>query len=345
MLVPYVQNKPIDYDNIKKILSDSEKIGQFTNNGPVKQQLEAYLHGLLNLPPEKVVICVSSGTSALHLLMMYYETLNTNCSWQSCSFNFPSCVTNNQDFVMLFDYNEEQKARELATTGYIITNLFGTNCQVKEWSKFCKENDRILILDNCSSPLSRISESNICQYGCASIGSLHHTKFLGFGEGGFIVIDSDKYDKINSLANFGFNNSRKYSKYSSNFKISDISAAFILSHIQHYDLKQHNKIQNRLIDELSDMETIKIFNYNKEEYKTNNRTVFGNLPILFDKNIDNKDFMDLGIQCHKYYYPLVENHKNSWDIYNRIINFPLHAGLSDYQIDFLIKQIKIKANE
>ena len=75
-----------------------------------------------------------------------------------------------------------------------------------------EKNDKILILDNASSPLSLLRGKNISTLGDATFGSLHHTKYLGFGEGGFAVIDSKNYRELNSITNFGFKGRKKFNK-------------------------------------------------------------------------------------------------------------------------------------
>ena len=338
MIVNYIANKKISFERVKEILEDSARANHYTNNGPVKQKLEEKLHSLLNISNQKKVLCVSSGTAALHVLMLYYKGIE----WVVPSFNFPSAMTNTKDVFAkdinsktftLDPWDDQIEDDKPNLIGVIITNLFGANCQIEPWVDSSEKNRRILIFDNASSPLTTINSINICNFGNASFGSLHHTKYLGFGEGGFIVCDEDKYDEISSLTNFGFHNSRKYKTNSSNFKMSDVSAAFILAHIEAYDLDKHLYVQERFVDNLREIPEIKLLNYC-------HGTIYGNLPVIFSKPIDNKIFKDIGIEANKYYFPLQEFDKNSVDLYTRIVNFPLNDSLTEYQIDFIIKQIK-----
>lgn len=350
MLVNYIANKSPNFQEIENILYPSIQSNNWSNNGQIKQELEIYLHDFLELNDTKRVICLSSATSGLHLLMMYYEYIyNRKLKWLSTSYTFPSVIVNNTNDVTLCDidketYNIPFTKENLNYDGFIITNLFGTYPKdIEKWINYCKGNNKILIFDNASSPLSKISKglnnsTNICNLGDSSIISFHPTKYLGSQcEAGAIVIDKDKYDIINSLTNFGFNNSRKYNKFSSNFKLDEVRAAFLLNHLKNYDIGKHKTIQRRFAFEiLNNIKNIKIFNYK------DNGEVLGNLCLEFNKPIDNRDFIDLGIQCHKYYLPLDEKHKNSMELYSKIINFPLNSNLTDFQIEFIIKQIKSK---
>ena len=339
MLVPYLQRKTPDWESIKEILKSSININHYTNNGPVKQELEKYLEKLLKLNNNKKIVCVTNATVGIHLLMMYYQSISSaKIRWGIPSFTFPSPIVGHNEkkitkdidlktYTLPFDKYDD-------CDGYIITNLFGTNCRIEELCKFCKSNNKYLIFDNASSPLTEINNNlNICNYGDACAVSLHHTKYLGYGEGGFVVVDEKLYDIINSMTNFGFNNARQYNINSSNWKMSDISASFILSHIKQYDINKHKDIQNKLICEINKINNVNIFNYS-------DGVIYGNLPIIFNSPIDSNVFKDIGIEANKYYKPLDANHINSNYLYERIINFPLNTDITDYQILLIIKGIK-----
>lgn len=344
MIVDYVQKKNLNFKEIELILKPSIESNHWTNNGQVKQELEQYLNKFLRLNTDKCTIAVSSATAGLHLLMMYYEYIKgTHFKWVSPSFTFPSVAVNNPNNLTILDIDKETYTLPLNKDiynfdGFIITNLFGTYVKnIDEWVTFCKEYDKILIFDNAASPLSSKNDTNICNFGNASIISFHPTKYLGAQcEAGAIIVNKEEYDIINSFTNFGFNNSRKYNKFSSNFKLDDLRASCLISHLKNYDLEKHIYNQNNLIYEIEQLKNVKVFNFRNEG------EILGNLCLEFDKPIDNKEFMDLGLMCHKYYLPLDENHKNSMDLYNKMINMPLNSGLTEFQVEFIINQIKHK---
>jgi len=346
-MIRYIQNKSIDYGLLQDLLRDSTRINQFTNVGPTKLLLEKHLHGLLNLPPEKVVICSANGTLALHTLLFFYKKRNIT-KFASPSYTFPSCIvggfrTKVYDISLenfSFDSAEEDKIIE-DNDCLIITNLFGTYPKnLKSILKKCKDNSTIVILDNASSPLTKINGKNLCSFGDASFGSLHHTKYLGFGEGGFIVIDRIHEKEINNIMGFGFSskNSKRISQTkSSNFKISDISSAAILQHIKTYDIERHILNQNLFIGMMNSIEGVEIFNYAEN-------VIYGNLPILYKKPIKIDFFRNNNIEAQKYYYPL-KKHKNSIFLYDRLINLPLHSKLSEFEIEKMVRIIRDSINE
>lgn len=342
MRINYIDKKNISYDKVKKYLNKSIKSNIFTNNGPVKYDLERKLEKIFNINDNKKIICLNNGTSALHALLFFYEKkYKRKLSWVSPSFTFASVITNDSDIDIL-DIDPETKTLPLnfpieKYDGVIITNTFGSYSNIKEWEELCKKHGKLLIFDNASSPLSEYADNNINNCGDASFGSLHHTKYLGFGEGGFITINEEYYDDIIAITNFGFHGNRVPSTLSSNFKMSDISAAFILQHLNNVNIDNLKSIQENIIEELTKINGVELFNYNKG-------VVYGNIPVLFESPIEVSKFHNLSIEANKYYKPLQQDHINSNNIYNKIINLPLHEGINDYDVDYLIKMIKKMLN-
>jgi len=345
-MINYVQNKNINYNQIQELLEESSKVRRFTNGGPVKFKLETHLHQLLKLPANKSILCTNSGTSALHTLMYLFEARSDKKKffWGTIAYNFPSVVVGGftpkifdielSKIDNTFGYVIKLNKALQKCDGFVMPSLFGTlptnfdNCV-----KFCKDNQITLILDNASSPLSTHKGHNICALGDASISSLHHTKYLGFGESGFLVIDQSLYQKADTITNFGFFQNRKYNSRSSNFKMSDINAAFILSHLYSYDVSKHKRVQEQFAEKLN------IFNYNSAA-----SYVYGNLPITFQQPTSQLLFRDYGIEANKYYLPL-SRLPNSNFLYERMVNFPLHAELSEYEISKIIEQILLQMDK
>lgn len=339
-MIKYVQNKTIDYKILKSILLQSTKSNHFTNEGPAKLLLENKLKEILELPKNKSVVCATNGTAALHALFFFYQKRGLE-KFVGPSFTFPSCnvggfKTKLVDISLenyLFD-NEDTIIKD--SDCIIVTNLFGTYPKnLKEILKKSKKHNTKVILDNASSPLTMIGDENICSLGDAVFGSLHHTKYLGFGEGGFIIIDSEHEREINEILGFGFSksaSSRVSCIKSSNFKISDVSSAAILQHVLRYDVKKHIDNQNMFLDMLASLKNVSAFNY-----KTG--VVYGNLPILFKHPIDKSIFHENQIEAHKYYHPL-KKHKNSFFLYDRIINLPLHCDLQRSDIKSMISVVE-----
>jgi dTDP-4-amino-4,6-dideoxygalactose transaminase len=337
-MIKYIQEKYIDYIELKNILKHTEQTNQFTNLGPAKRMLEKKLEQLLRIDDTKSVVCTANGTLALHAIYLYFK--NKNIRWVSPSFTFPSCVVGgfncelvDIDHTYTMSLSEDNFSKY---EGFIITNLFGTYPHnIGDWIDKCKKHRKILVFDNASSSLTNFQDTNICNLGDFSFGSLHHTKSIGFGEGGFLVCDKSLYSEFNRICGFGFKyeeGERKFGVNSSNFKMSDITAGCILQHINRYSVKKHEEIQEYFLHNIERIEGVEVFNYKKGVF-------LGNLPVLFEKNANKKFFIDRGIEAQKYYKP-IKNTKNSNDLFCKIINFPLHTDVSIEDANQIIKAIK-----
>lgn len=332
-MIKYIQPRKINNDLINEYLQYSKDYNWYTNNGPVKRLLENKLHKLMRLPTSKKVLCLSNGTTALHTLVFYYEKLyNKKLKWITPAFTFPSCVVNEMNTHVVDINPETLTIDENDITddidGIIITNIFGIPVKFN-YEKF---KNKIIIVDNASSFMTISDETNINLLGNASFSSLHHTKTLGFGEGGFVVVDSDMYDDLQAISVFGFRvQDKQFITKSSNFKMSDISAAYILQHIETYDIKRHLQLQELFAHKMSDVKHARILNYDKHIF-------YGNLPIVFDSDISIDVFKVCGVEVNKYYKPL-ENLVNSDILYKKIINFPIYATMTEDDIDFMANLI------
>lgn len=73
----------------------------------------------------------------------------------------------------------------------------------------------------------------------AAVVSLHATKILGIGEGGFVISrDPDLIVDIRRRSNFGFDGSRDSSLIGGNGKISEFAAAYGLAALDHWKLQR-----------------------------------------------------------------------------------------------------------
>ena len=340
-MIDFIANKDVSFDKVERILNASARQRHYTNNGPAKRSLELYLETLLHIDSNKRVLCCSNGTTALHSIMfLLYDKCGAD-NWVTPAFTFPSCVVGHEFNMDVLDIDPNTYTLPLdedlllGYDGVIITNLFGSYVNLSDWTKLCKKTNTALVFDNAASPLSLSGGVNICNFGDYSFGSLHHTKYLGFGEGGFVVCPVEDYDRLNSITNFGFyfghSGPRKHCRFSSNFKMSDVSAAFIRSHMEKYDIQAHLTNQDLLIDSVSKMSNAQPFNYKPG-------TVYNTLPVVFNNAVDESYFCNLGIRAHKYYNPLLPQ-PHSLDLYSKIINFPLYASLSSGQVERIIEAI------
>ena len=263
--------------------------------------------------------------------------------------------------------------------GILITNCFGCSTNIRLYEEFCNKYDKILLFDNaCTSHTeydgnktnncdennnncdenkknnncdenknnnydetykNGIINKNQLNYGNGCMVSLHHTKPIGFGEGGFIVFDEKYLESMQKAICFGYTNDNHYNyqPYASNFKMSEIASIYIDDYLNNFEqIKSHHlKIAKYFIKKLNESNLnniVKLYG-NFSDYSN---TLLSTLPILFNHKVDIDFFVEHKIEVKKYYYPLDLNCSVSLAKFNNIICFPLNLDINESMIDFYI---------
>lgn len=164
----------------------------------------------------------------------------------------------------------------------IVTNSFGlmSDKKIKEYEQYCETNNKILIFD-CAAAFPNHSKNY------PSVISFHQTKPWGMGEGGCIVFPNKICKtKLQELINFG-HIEKNLHKFSSNGKMSDIAAAFIIDRLDSFETyKKIYQTQYQRIKKIS-----KPLGY---ECLSENETICPpNLPLIAPINIEDKNQKDL----------------------------------------------------
>jgi dTDP-4-amino-4,6-dideoxygalactose transaminase len=340
MYVNWLNRKTPDFNRVQKLLDESATKNHYTNRGPLSRRLEDFLREKLEIDDSKCVRATANGTAALHALVegirIYHEK-----SFRAAthSWTFPSAVigplkgTQIVDLTPEFDINLDQI--DLDEVGIvIITNPFGYLMDIQAHEKWAKENDKIIIYDNAASPFSsslHVSPhgTNSLNFGDASFISLHQTKSLGFGEGGLLIADKKYEEAIDRAMNFGFGQERIWNPYSSNYRMSDVSAAFI------YDFIERN--MQRILEHSLKLEEVfdKVCEHNGWNKMPNNTTDFclHNSLVFFTKEkVKNLDLFE----WKKYYKPL-DPTPVALDFFNDVICLPSHLEVSTQDLRLLMK--------
>ncbi len=345
-IIKWICNKSIDYNYVNSQLEKCIKTNIFTNFGENVSLLQSHLENILKIDKNKCVIMINNGSSALNALIQFYNKINNKkLNYVVQSFTFPCCHQAFLSDSIIIDIDEnmgpciktlEKRINEY--DGIIITNCFGHCVNIKLYEEFCNKNNKILIFDNAASPYTFYNDKNILNYGDANFISLHHTKPIGFGEGGAIIIDRKHKEDIEKIICFGYTKSNRfdYDTYSSNYKMNETNSIYIFQWIQNFDniLSINNNLSTYIYDKIKKYTKIKTFKNYAD--KTNNLLCC--FPIIFDESIDLSNFEENNIQVKKYYSPLDYKCKNSVELFNNIICFPLHIDISYEDIDkyFLI---------
>jgi len=322
----FVSKKSINYDKLKKYLEPAHKTNQFSNWGWAVSELERRAHKMLQIDDSKAVIATCSGAAALHaIIFAMHRSVDSSMRIATQDFTFPAASQGPATGPIIVDFDSQLNfnvtdiyAREYAKI-YIVTNCFGHLQNLEYILNFAQKTDKIVIFDNAATPYSFYQGTNSCNLGDASFISLHHTKPLGFGEGGLAIVNKELEEQVRIACNFGFVD-RRFNERGSNFKMSDIAAAAVL---QYWDSFEMDDLMNKTLD--SYYNTLFHLNQNHlgdlfPNYSDENKFLPSCLPYIYEKpttleEIDNSE-------AKKYYVPL-RGLSISTGIYNRIICHPI----------------------
>lgn len=220
--------------------------------------------------------------------------------------------------------------------GLIVTNLFGHIVDIDKYLQFCQERQWPCIFDNACTSFTYYKGKNSLNYGDGSIVSLHHTKPIGFGEGGLIILKKEYELVTRKLINFGFG--ERWHSHGNNAKMSDIAAAFI----HDYNSRNFEKIieTNRHLYTIFKNNIISEFRLLSDHADD---TPFTNcLPLIASFEINHKHLDVLeqsGISAKKYYRPLT-NLKKSAHLFEHILCLPLNCDMTEADIQRFIIALK-----
>ena len=324
-MIPFILRKTLSQNNFHSYLQEANKTNQFSNGGWAVQELERRARDMLKIDDDKAVIATSSGTTALHAMLWAIQRQDGSQRIGTQDFTFASnslgpaqgpIVTDMRtDFNLNLDDEFIQVAKLL-----IVTNIFG---HVQDFNYISKYNFPYIIFDNAATPYSFWEGTNSCNLGTGSYVSLHHTKPLGFGEGGLAIIDKKYEEQTRIACNFGIVGG-KFNERSGNYKMSDISAAAILQWWDQFDIDdlKEKYLDNyyKILYELREEEGTAWQNYGDEE------NFFPScLPYVHQTTIRIED-NTTNYEARKYYNPLREFTVSS-QLYNRILCYALTEGI------------------
>jgi len=331
-MTQYILRKKLDIPTFEKYLEIAQETNQFANGGHAARLLESRAREMLKISDDKAVIATSSGTAALHAILFAMMRRN-NANMRICTqdFTFPSNSQGPATGPIITDIDSncnmhltDEYAHNYGQI-YIITNCFGHVQDLDSVLMYGQENKKIIIFDNAATPYTFINGVNTCNLGHASYVSLHHTKHIGFGEGGLAIVNTHLEEDVRVACNFGLVNGQ-FNERASNFKMSEIAAASILQYWDSFDIEE---LKKKVLDNYFN----KLFELNKEyegtvhpNYSDEEEFLPSCLPFIFNKPTLAEEFPEE--DCKKYYHPL-RGLPASKQIYDRIVCFPVTRGLND----------------
>jgi dTDP-4-amino-4,6-dideoxygalactose transaminase len=331
-MIAFVEAKRPDYEQIRELLARSEASGVWSNFGPVSLLLEETVAEHLALPRNRRVIACANGTMALHGLVQLYEHVaGRPLRWAVSAFTFHAQRQGPLAAARVLDCDAQGflDLDALATLpaesydGIVVTNLFGTALHVERYEELAARTGKILLFDSATCFGSAYHGKPFGSLGAGEIFSFHHTKPCGFGEGGCAVVPAELEDTFRSLINFGLYKGIDTGAQSSNGKMSDVAAAFILDRLRHREAIRvaHLRQFRRLADIVRDLGLELLVDGGQEG-------AFPNLvPILFPHPEGLERLSGSPVVVHKYYRP-VASRTRADALYARVVCFPCHGGVA-----------------
>jgi dTDP-4-amino-4,6-dideoxygalactose transaminase len=347
--INWIPQKKININLVNELLEKCLETNQFTNYGPNVKLLEEIIMREFEIENDKEVIVVSNASIAIQCLASSIEKYeNTKINWATQSFTFPPSAqgTLNESKILDIDLDGGIDLTEIddSINGLIVTNIFGNIVDIDKYVNYCNLNNKFLIFDNAATPYTFYKNRNCLNYGVGSIISFHHTKPIGFGEGGAIIVDK-KYSEIaRKLTNFGIqlDKDNYFSRLGNNYKMSEISAVYIIQYIKdnfQYLKNKHIELYSYIKNKIQEIPNCNFYLF--PSFHSDYKILSSCFTLLFKDYNDNVrlKLLENNIFCRKYYEPL-KNTNNAIDIYSRILCITCNKDMDIKDIDKIITIIQ-----
>jgi dTDP-4-amino-4,6-dideoxygalactose transaminase len=349
-MATWITKKTINQSRVKELLDENIKSNQFTNYGPNVRRLECWISRHLKIDTSKyAVIAVCNAGAGLQCIIDSINNVDKkadykNTKWATQAFTFPPSAQGTLKTALIcdidneggLDLNDTELLENIdSISGIIVTNIFGNVVNIDKYCEWATKNNKALVFDNAATPYTFYKGSNACNYGTGSVISFHHTKPLGFGEGGAIVVLKKYEVMVRRLTNFGIHNELMlpWMPEGNNYKMSEISAVYILQYLeQNFDdiCKHHTKLYHMA------MEYAKIHGYELYPSFADLSMPFIPSCICFIDSSFTKEYVEKlidekHIMCRKYYHPLVSK-PNADAVYTKILCYPCNLSINKFDI-------------
>lgn len=245
-----------------------------TNNGPMAQELEQRIGGLLGV---KHCVAMSNGTVALEIAIRALG-LKGEVIVPSWTFIATAHALHWQNITPVFaDIDPETHNLDPAavrrmitsrTTGIIGVHLWGRAAPVEELQSIANEHNLKLMFDAAHAFGCTHNSRPIGRFGACEVLSFHATKAFNSMEGGAIVTnDDDLAETARLMRNFGFAGFDNVVHLGTNGKMTEVCAAMGLSNLDVLDevfatnRRNHSSYKNAF----SGMKSLSLIDYPEKE--------------------------------------------------------------------------------
>jgi len=345
-----------EYENyVKNIFSNC----QFTNQGPLLQELEEKLSQFLGV---KNFHYLSNGTMALQLALnilnikegevittpFSYVATTSSVLWERCKPVFVDIEPNN----FTIDADKIEKAITKNTKAIMAVHVFGYACNVEKINKIAEKHNLKVIYDGAHAFGTKIQGKSLLSYGDISTCSFHATKLYHTIEGGACIVKDDSISKKLDLTKRFGHKGDEHIQLGINAKNSEMHAAMGLANFPYIAtiIDERKKVCDLYDKYLQNC-------IQKPRLQENLEYNYGYYPVIFKtENELLKVFEVLAkeeIYPRRYFYPSLntlsyvdgEKCPISEDISKRIACLPLYVGLGEDNIKKISKILKENIND
>ena len=327
----------------------------YSNFGPLSVEFEKRLAIRFGLEEGQVQL-VSSATIGLYLAL---STLNlpkgSYCAVPSLTFPATVSAVRLAGLTPLFiDIDPEsltisaeavlQAADAWEISAAIPVSFFGMPLEAAHWLEVLEDSGIKTVFD------AAWCFDNLKPSVIPSIVSLHATKVLGIGEGGFVTcLDRDVIQSIRRNSNFGMTMERDIISVGVNGKMSEYSAAVGLAALDGWDDRRSilAALQEAYVTELEHVRGLRVIPKDIEQRLSGSVCVLLDQPqngrfieTLQDHSIEARYWWTTPCHTHPAFseFPLSDMDITN-DVAGRIINLPFYEGLSKTDIAFICEAL------
>lgn len=335
-----------------------------TNNGEYHQRLEKALSEYLKVP---YVSLFTNGTlpliTALQALRITGEVITTPYSFVATTHalwwnGIKPVFVDIDPTTGNLDPEKIEAAITPQTTAIMPVHVYGQPCRIKEIQDIADKYGLKVIYDAAHAFGVEVEGESILNAGDISTLSFHATKVFNTIEGGAMVMKDEKTkQRIDYLKNFGFANEVEVVAPGINSKMDEIRAAYGLLNLKLVDkaIESRHQVADKYREALKDIEGISIW-----QDIPGVRHNYSYFPIFVDaeKYGKTRDEIYFKMKSHnvygrRYFYPLIstfstyrglssanrDNLPNAYRLADEVICLPIYHGLTEEDVDRVIKEI------
>ncbi len=343
-----------DTDALLPYLRRIDKARWYTNFGPLVHEFEAALAASLDADKSPGLVSVSNCTGGLELSLLALG-LSAGARVLVPSLTFVATATavlragcipvaadvDPESWLLTPAIAEEaRRNRDIAAVMPVAT--FGAPQDAAAWDRFTAETGTPVVIDAAGAFGNQaVGSSNVV------VVSMHATKSLGIGEGGFVAARDQAFlDEVRRLSNFGIQlPSGIVGRAGTNAKLSEYHAAVGLAALARW--RERARVRRELSARYRSSLDLRCSEAKRQHRP--DKGIYTIMTVHLPAGVDALRVMSAleaaNIESRRWYYPLIPEHPGlrrtevagdlqcARSLSGRILGLPFHADLTSEDID------------